>query len=132
MEVNVHLEVTLFFHDKKEMKVGIIFTSFLYAEVAIFTCLIDIGSFVFKIYGIANVSLLLCIAFGTPKKYAILFLSQQKFWYSVYIKEVLIVVMGFHVFVSHNSSVCGECQTQVSIGFCHAMRAPGLWRFQPQ
>ena len=59
MEVNVHLEVTLFFHDKKEMKVGIIFTSFLYAEVAIFTCLIDIGSFVFKIYGIANVFMLL-------------------------------------------------------------------------
>ena len=79
MEVNVHLEVTLFFHDKKEMKVGIIFTSFPYAEVAIFTYLIDIGSFVFKIYGIANVSLLLCIAFGTPKKYAILFLSQQKY-----------------------------------------------------
>ena len=38
------------------MKVGIIFTSFLYAEVAIFTCLIDIGSFVIKVYGIAKVS----------------------------------------------------------------------------
>ena len=102
MEVNVHLEVTLFFHDKKEMKVGIIFTSFLYAEVAIFTCLIDIGSFVFKIYGIANVSLLLCIAFGTPKKYAILFLSQQKILIQCLYQGSLLCYHGFHVFVSHS------------------------------